>query len=304
MFTNEERAVVGMTYKQVSQEAALLQGLDIVGVKMSSFVRKAKEVAPEGKLIVYCWRGGKRSSSISWLLEMAGLGVKTLEGGYKAYRQYIRQQFQKREIPFIVLTGSTGSGKTKALHHLKSEGEQIIDLEKLAHHKGSAFGDINEEAQPSTEQFENNLYEAFRQLDANRRVWLESESRMIGNVSIPDTFWTKMMDAPMIHLNVSKAARVQYLIQNYGQYPKKELALAFGKLKKKLAQNLAIALEALDNDDLETAARIALGYYDKYYNKHLKRNESRIFRTIYFDNMDFEGICNELLEIKIPKVIA
>lgn len=304
MFSNEERAIVGTIYKQESQEAALLKGLDIVGTKMSHFIRRAKEIAPDGKLIVHCWRGGKRSSSISWLLGMAGMKVQTLEGGYKAYRQYIRQQFQEKETSFIVLTGSTGSGKTKALHHLKSKGEQIIDLEGLAHHKGSAFGDINEGAQPSTEQFENDLYEAFRQLNGNKRIWLESESRMIGNISIPDTFWVKMMGAPMVHLNISKAARIQYLVENYGQYPKEELVSSFQKIKKKLAQHLNTALEALDNDDLETAAKIALDYYDKYYNKHLLKNKGRIFKTVQLDIMDFNEICDELLKTKAPKAIV
>jgi tRNA 2-selenouridine synthase len=295
MFSNEERAIVGTAYKQESQEVALLKGLDIVGTKMSHFIRQAKIIAPYGKLIVHCWRGGKRSGSISWLLGMAGMKVKTLEGGYKAYRQYIRQQFEEQNTSFIILTGSTGSGKTKALHHLRSKGNQIIDLEGLANHKGSAFGGINEEEQPSTEQFENNLYEAFRQLDMSKRIWLESESRMVGNVSIPDTFWTKMVDAPMIHLHISKAARIQYLVQNYGQYPKEELASSFEKLKKRLAQHLAVALEALENGDIETAAEIALDYYDKFYDKHLVKNKDRIFKTIHFEEMDFDKICEELL---------
>lgn len=303
MFSDEERAIVGTAYKQESQEAALLKGLDMVGTKMSHFVRQAKAIAPEGRLIIHCWRGGKRSSSISWLLRMAGMETSTLEGGYKAYRQYIRQQFQDRNKSFIILTGSTGSGKTKALHHLKSRGEQIIDLEGLAHHKGSAFGDINETPQPSTEQFENNLYEIFRHLNGSRRVWLESESRMIGNISIPDTFWKKMMAAPMVHLNIPKAARIQYLVQSYGKYPKEKLVSSFQKLKKKLAQHLPVALEALENNDLEIAARIALDYYDKYYNKHLAKNEHRIFNTIHSKTMDFDVICNELLKIKRSEAI-
>jgi tRNA 2-selenouridine synthase len=299
MFSNEERAIVGTIYKQESQEAALLKGLDIVGGKMSDFIRKAKIIAPYKDLIIHCWRGGKRSSSISWLLGMAGMRVKILEGGYKAYRQYIRQQFQEKETSFVLLTGSTGSGKTKALHHLRSKGDQIIDLEGLANHKGSAFGGINEEQQPSTEQFENNLYEAFCQLDMSKRIWLESESRMIGNISIPETFWLKMVDAPMVHLHISKAARIQYLVQNYGEYPKEELASSFEKLKKRLAQHLAVALEALNNGDIATAAEIALDYYDKFYNKHLVKNKNRIFKTIDFEEMDFDKICEELLNTKL-----
>lgn len=299
LFSDEERAVVGTIYKKESQEAAMLKGLDFVGPKMSDFVRKAKELSLGNELILHCWRGGKRSQSVAWLLGMSGIKVKTLEGGYKAYRQYIRRQFMEQNAQMLILTGSTGSGKTKALHLLKEKGEQILDLEGLAHHKGSAFGDIGEVPQPTTEQFENNLFEAYHQLDFSKRIWLESESRMVGNISLPETFWNKMGKAPMVHLAISKKARIKYLVDNYGKYPKEALTGSFLKLKKKLAQNLAIALEALENDDLETAATIALNYYDKYYNKHLGKNENRIIHKIELKEMDFDLICTELSNMNL-----
>lgn len=295
LFLNEERAEIGTLYKKEGQEIAILRGLDIIGPKMSSFVRKAQSISKDNKVIIHCWRGGKRSGSVSWLLSLMGMEVYTLEGGYKAYRKFIRKDFSEKQSHCIILTGSTGSGKTQTLHYLKERGEQIIDLEAIAHHKGSAFGDIGEQQQPTPEQFENNLYEAFRLLDFNRRIWLESESRMIGNIPLPDTFWEMMNQSKMIHLQISRTARIQYLVNTYGQYPNEALAQSFQKLRKKLAQHLNAALEALDTNDLDTAANIALNYYDKYYQKHLDKNKDRIIRTIHSEDMDFNQICDELL---------
>lgn len=299
LFNDAERAAVGTTYKKESQDAAILEGLDIVGPKMSNFIRNARAVSKDNKVLIHCWRGGKRSQSMAWLLGMSGMDVKVLESGYKAYRQFIRKDFLRIKNPFIILTGSTGSGKTKILHELKKQGEQILDLEKLANHKGSAFGDIGELPQPSTEQFENNLYHIFKELDFNKRVWLESESRMIGNIPLPDTFWKMMYESPMVHVNVSRKARIKYLVNNYGKYPKSELIESFEKLKKKLAQNLAIAKEALENNDLELAANIALDYYDKYYNRHLEKNKNRIKEILQFEEMDFNFMCDELQKLNI-----
>lgn len=266
---------------------------------MSHIVREVTEVAKGNKIIIYCWRGGKRSGSIAWLLTMAGLDIVKLEGGYKSYRKFIRNQFSARKPNFTILTGSTGSGKTETLRQLQSQGEQVIDLEAIAHHKGSAFGNIGEACQPTTEQFENNLYEVFRKMDFTRNIWLESESRMIGNIALPDTFWEEMKNSKMIHLKISKEIRIQYLVDSYGQFSKKELSDSFKKLKKKLAQNLPLALEALEQEDMKKAARIALDYYDRYYEKHLEINKNRILRTLEFEEMEFSVICDELLQLNL-----
>ena len=192
LFSNEERAIVGTIYKQENPEKALLQGLDFVGIKMTRFIEKAKSLAPDKNIVIHCWRGGKRSSSMAWLLDLAGFNVKVLEGGYKAYKRYIQQQIENENFEFIVLGGRTGSGKTHILNALNDYGEQVIDLENLANHKGSAFGWIGEEAQPTTEQFENNLFEQLNNMERERRIWLENESRNIGSVYLPDAFWSKM----------------------------------------------------------------------------------------------------------------
>ena len=259
LFNDEERAKVGTAYKQVSPEHALIKGLEFVGPKMAGYVKKMIKWAPNRKVVVHCWRGGKRSGSMAWLLRFAGFDVLVLEGGYKNYRNFVLQEFENQQLNIIVLGGKTGSGKTAILHELAKQGEQIIDLEALAHHKGSAFGWIGEEKQPSSEQFENNLYTVFSKIDPQKRVWVENESSTIGSVFIPQPFWKQMKNAPLVHLEVPFEQRVKHLIENYTATEREDLKQSFQKITSKLGHEaLKIALEALEKDDFATAAAIGL----------------------------------------------
>ena len=297
LFTNEERAVVGTTYKQVGSYDAFLQGLDYVGPRMRFFVEETKRKAPSGKVAVHCWRGGQRSSSMGWLLDLAGMDVQVLTGGYKAYRNYVLEQFAACTPPLIIVGGPTGSGKTDIIHALEKLGEQVIDLEGLAHHKGSAFGALGEEDQPSVEQFENNLFGVFRGLDHRRRIWLENESRPIGRVYIPDPFWEQMVKAPLLAVEVPLEARVKRLVDMYAGFSADELKDSFERIRKRLGgQHYNTAIEALDAGDFAEAARIALVYYDKAYNHHTlsKRISSNIF-DIPAGNNDAEQTARHLI---------
>ncbi|MCC7464910.1 MAG: tRNA 2-selenouridine(34) synthase MnmH, partial [Saprospiraceae bacterium] len=209
LFTDEERAKVGKMYKQTGKEEAMELGLRIVGPKMADFVKQAKKLAPNRRLAIHCWRGGQRSGSMAWLFRQSGFEVATLSGGYKAYRQHLLNYFGKTDLKLIVIGGQTGSGKTKVLHALQDAGEQIIDLEALAHHKGSAFGFIGEQPQPTVEQFENELFHTQKALDPDRRVWIENESKSIGRVFIPLDFWTKMKAAPLVNIEIPFDTRLQ-----------------------------------------------------------------------------------------------
>lgn len=275
LFSDEERAIVGTLYKKESPETAFIKGLDFAGAKMSAYVKQAIAQAPDRRVAIHCWRGGKRSGSLAWLLDTAGFEVQTLVGGYKAYRKFVRAQFQELKLPLLVLGGKTGSSKTEILHELKCLGEQVIDLEGLANHKGSAFGALGELPQPSIEQFENDLYQRIRKLDLSRRIWVENESRLIGKVYLPDGFWEQHEASPLVRLEVSDAYRVQHLVRVYARFPKKDLSEIFQRIKKRLGgQNLNIALEALENDDFAEAARIALRYYDKAYHRSTGKTSS------------------------------
>ena len=273
LFTDEERARVGTLYKQKGAQEALLAGLEIVGPKMPGFVREACLIAREGRLLVHCWRGGMRSGSFAWLMETAGLQVTTLRSGYKAYR---RQVLSAYDLPLQlrIVGGETGSGKTEILQHIARAGEQVLDLEAIAHHRGSAFGALGQEPQPSVEQFENNLYDAFSRLDQSRPIWLEDESRSIGRVYVPNPLWAQMEQAPVYRIRIPQEVRLKRLVRDYGSFPKEELEAAILRISKRLGDlSTRQALEALHEGRLEETARISLAYYDKAYNfPHAKRN--------------------------------
>jgi tRNA 2-selenouridine synthase len=298
LFTNEERAIVGTAYKQQSRQEAMLLGLDVVGGKMRPIVEAAQKLATAAQtrtLCVHCWRGGMRSGSVAWLLDLFGFKVFTLKGGYKAFRRYVLDSFT---LPhrLVVLGGKTGSGKTHILHELQRRGEQVIDLEALAHHKGSAFGALGEHPQPSQEQFENELAVQWRPLDAARRVWVEDESRMTGRCCIPLEIWDMMRCAPVMFLDMPVEARVQNALADYGSFRAEELAQSLLKIQKRLGGlHTRLALEALERNDLAEAVRVALRYYDKAYLHGLHKRDPLTVRTIASSTVDVQQNVDTLL---------
>jgi tRNA 2-selenouridine synthase len=266
LFSDEERAVVGTLYKQSGRDEAVLEGLRIVGPKLAGIVEAAKAIAPNGRIRVHCWRGGERSGSVAWLLDKAGfVEVNTLRGGYKSFRNHVLGSFDAA-IDLRVLGGYTGTGKTETLRLLADRGAQVIDLEALASHKGSAFGAIGEAPQPTTEQFENLLWNTMRKLDLQQTIWVEDESVMIGRVKLPDPFFERLRSTTLYFAEMSLEERAARLVADYGSYPKEELADAVHRIEKRLGpQHCKMALEALVMNDLFTVARITLQYYDKAY---------------------------------------
>jgi tRNA 2-selenouridine synthase len=275
LFTNEERAEVGTLYKQQSPEAAFLRGLELAGSHMRWYVEEAMRLAPEKKVRLHCWRGGQRSSSLGWLLQQAGFQVEVVEGGYKAFRQAGRQLLSNWSRPLLILGGPTGAAKTEVLKVLARRGETVVDLEGLANHKGSSFGALGEEPQPTVEQFENDLFSLFASLDPDdhRPVWLENESRAIGRVYIPQELWLKMRQSPLLILDTPLEWRVDHLVAVYARASRQELVESFERISKRLGgQHVQAALDALKANDHATAARIALRYYDKAYAYSLERS--------------------------------
>lgn len=275
LFDNEERARVGTTYKQIGRDEAVLQGLDVVGPKLAGFVRQVRELAAYGDdMLVHCWRGGMRSGSFAWLLETSGFRVATLQGGYKAYRQEVLQAFEQPQN-IVILGGKTGSAKTDVLAQLQQRGEQVIDLEALANHKGSSYGRIGQLPQPTSEQFENLLYQQWTQLDPTRRVWIEDESRSVGVCFVPPGLWQQMRTAPVVFLDVDLEQRVDYLVDTYGQFPHEELLEATDRLKKRLGNDRhQLAMQAIERRDYAEVTRITLQYYDKAYLFGLAQRDS------------------------------
>ncbi|HAN18341.1 MAG: tRNA 2-selenouridine(34) synthase MnmH [Bacteroidetes bacterium GWC2_33_15] len=265
LFDNEERALVGTVYKQISRNTAVLKGLEIVGPKMKPFAEKAQELAINNQLLVYCWRGGMRSASMAWLFEMVGIKTYTLSGGYKSFRRYGKSKLSGAQ-KIIILGGLTGSGKTETLHKIREKGEQVIDLEKLANHKGSAFGALGQEKQPSNEQFENNLIYQYLQLDASRPIWLEDESHSIGTNWIPGELFDIMRQAPVLKMEIAKSIRIKRLVAEYAGFDPAFLEECILKIGKRLGgQHVKQALERLKSGHLDDVADITLTYYDKSY---------------------------------------
>lgn len=287
LFENEERAEIGTLYKQKGKELAIKRGLEIVGPKMRRMVETAEALPYKEALLVHCWRGGMRSGSVAWLLETYGLPVLTLNGGYKSFRGHVLEQF---EVPLrlMVITGPTGSGKTELLGALRESGEQVIDLEGLAHHKGSVFGELGQVAQPSSEHFQNGLFWELRNFDPARTIWLEDESIGIGKVMIPEPFWRQMGKSPRVHFRMDRNVRISRLVREYGSFPAEVLAAKINLLEKRLGgQHAKEAITALKDGNLAAVADKLLVYYDKAYSNALLHHQYELVAEINADHENY-----------------
>jgi tRNA 2-selenouridine synthase len=199
------------------------------------------------------------------LLGTAGYDVHRWEGGYKAYRGRVLESWGAKR-PYVVLAGLTGSGKTEVLRAMLELGAPVLDLEGLANHKGSAFGQIGELPQPTNEQFENDGAVRLAELEGQPRIWIEDESRSIGRIWLQQSFFAHKKSAPVVLLERSLDERVDRLVAAYGQASREELAETFVRISKRLGdQNARAAVDHVHQGNLADAARIALHYYDRTY---------------------------------------
>ncbi len=290
LFSDEERKVVGTTYKQESRELAIKVGLDFFGVKMRGMVEAVEaicssHVQPNGGdtvpnktriVLVHCWRGGMRSAAIAWLLDLYGFTVYQLSGGYKAYRNHVLDTFE-RPVDLRVIGGYTGSGKTELLLAMRAKGHKVIDLEALAMHRGSAFGEM-QEAQPGQEYFENLLARQLNELSADNNsdpVWLEDESQRIGLVNLPAAFWKQMRQSVVFFLEVPFESRLDHILPEYSQNGIASLRGSITRIQKRLGGlDTRDALQFLDEGNTRECFRILLRYYDRFYEKSLKNRKN------------------------------
>lgn len=288
LFTDEERKVVGTAYKQESREQAVKIGLDYFGIKMRHMVEEVEAHLANSnnkRVIVHCWRGGMRSAGVAWLLDLYGFKVYTLVGGYKSYRQWAHTQFE-RELPYRVIGGYTGSGKTPVLLELKRQGALAIDLEDIAKHKGSAFGAIEGVPQPTQEMFENLLAEEIAVIsdDTETPVWLEDESQRIGNMNLPHTFWQIIRAAPVYFINIPFEERLKHIVKEYGVQSKEQLIGAVTRIQKRLGGlETKTTLQHLQDDNIHGAFEILLRYYDKHYKKALDKRNTTPGQVTYIE---------------------
>lgn len=267
LFDDSERAEVGTIYKNSGKTDAVLRGLSLIGPKMSELANRARQkaLAESSEVFVHCWRGGMRSQSMQWLLGTVELTPAILEGGYKSFRQLAQTTF---ELPqrLNVISGLTGVGKTRVLKMLADQDEAVVDLEGLANHRGSAFGAIGQNPQPTTEQFENDL---FAELDRHRnakRIWVEDEGNRLGAVVVPPAFVKQLRRSPGIFLQSSIASRVALLMEDYGDLDPERLKESVFVIRKRLGFDVAEEImQTIDQGQVAKAIQQVLAYYDRTY---------------------------------------
>lgn len=286
LFSDEERAVVGTLYKRQGRNEAVFTGLGLVGPKMELLARKASEIAgPEQEVCLYCSRGGMRSRSMGWLFSQAGVRAHLLQGGYKTFRRHVLAFIEEicaaDSLRLIALGGRTGSGKTEVLRLMASRGAQVIDLEGMARHRGSAFGGLPNTAQPTCEHFSNLLALALARCDQELPVWVEDESENIGTVNLPAPFYRKLRASALALLETPDSQRLERVLKDYGDMPRVEMGEALDRISKRLGGlEHKKARELLAAGDLRSLAALLLGYYDRAYDKQLhKRSPEAVVRA-------------------------
>ncbi len=297
VLSDVERKTVGTLYKLYGRETALLKGLELSGPSLSNRLRAAvKLMKGEKQVLVHCWRGGMRSEFYAFLLKFYGFEPVLMKGGYKAYRNFALEYFS-RPFQFYVLCGKTGAGKTILLNELQQRGEQVIDLEKLASHRGSAFGALGMMPQPTQEQFENNLFKALYSMDINRPIWIENESRTIGDKVVPVGIWNNMQSSKRLFLELNFDERLDCIINEYGKFPVNSLKDSMLKIGKRLGpQHVKRAVELLDENQIREAFCIALNYYDRSYMYNLTKSKVDVDVTIDITGQPKSEIAHMLIE--------
>jgi tRNA 2-selenouridine synthase len=293
ILNNEHRHLVGICYKEKGKEKAIELGFELATPLFPSLIQEAKKYG--NKAVVYCWRGGLRSKFLSELLSNNGFTVYRIEGGYKTYRNWCLDFFQT-ENRMIILSGKTGTNKTKWIESLRDHGEACIHLESLANHKGSTFGGIGQPPQPTQEQFENDLGLALY-FTKGRRYWIENESRFIGKVRIPDALFNQFTVQPHIQIELELEQRIQVIYDQYATLPQEDLIEKTLAVAKRMGfeQNKK-ALEFLEANLMHDWIKTLLEYYDKTY-AHSKAR-SNISGKIYHMEISRATSLSDFISIK------
>ena len=280
---DDERATVGTLYKQTSPFEAKKAGAALVARNISHHVESLFRDKPrEWKPLVYCWRGGKRSAAMAHVVREIGWPAQTLPGGYREYRRWVVSELAEipQRLQFIVIHGPTGSGKSRKLAALAREGQQVLDLEELAAHRGSVLGNLPGRPQPMQKWFESQLLQQLRALDPRRPVYVEGESRKIGQLQIPEALIERMRASPCIVLDTDLETRITLLLEEYRHFLADRAGLE-AQLdclvalhgREKIAQWKALAA---GGEWREFVRRLLVEHYDPAYRKSSARNFVRL----------------------------
>jgi len=279
VLNNDERIHVGTLYKQTSAFDAKKIGAALVAKNIAehlqtTFLEKPRNWRP----LVYCWRGGNRSGSMAHILAKIGWPTMQLEGGYREYRQEIIKQIAAlaNQHRFAVICGTTGSGKSRLLTTLAKAGAQVLDLENLAAHRGSVLGGLPDEEQPSQKLFESRIWNVLRHCSADQIILVESESKKIGNLRVPELLMEKIRSSECIRLSLDTSERVKLLLEDYPHLSRDTeqlmallsyLTPLHGHTKMRQWQSLA------QSNDISTLVEsLLVEHYDPAYLKSIERN--------------------------------
>jgi tRNA 2-selenouridine synthase len=280
---DDERATVGTLYKQTSSFEAKKAGAALVAKNLGTHVEKLFRDKPrEWKPLVYCWRGGKRSAAMAHVLREIGWPAETLPGGYRTYRRWVVEQLSllPSRFDFIVIHGPTGSGKSRKLAELAGEGRQVLDLEGLAAHRGSVLGNLPDRPQPTQKWFESQLLQALRELHPGTPVYVEGESRKIGQLQIPEALIERMRASPCLLLDTDIETRITLLLEEYRHFlaDRTTLEAQLDCLvalhgRERIAEWKALAARG---EWREFVRRLLVEHYDPAYRRSSARNFTRL----------------------------
>jgi tRNA 2-selenouridine synthase len=275
-----ERAQVGTMYKQVSAFEAKKIGAGLVAKNISQHVDTLFKDKPKAwHPLVYCWRGGKRSGAMAHILREIGWNAETLQGGYKAYRRWVVDQLETlpASLEFVVVHGPTGSGKSRLLGALRRAGAQVLDLEDLAAHRGSVLGDLPGRPQPSQKMFESCLLQELSTVDAAKPIFVEGESKKIGDLQVPEALMSRMRASPCVLLETALETRVDLLLDEYRHFlqDRKALEAQLDCLVALHGRERIAEWKAID-DWRVFVSRLLTEHYDPAYRRSSQRNFARL----------------------------
>jgi len=294
---DQERIIVGTIYKKESTFRAKIIGSSLTARNIAKHIEE-KFINQKGSWqpLIYCWRGGQRSKAFSLILSEVGWRTFQLEGGYKKYRNEVISFLNRvgSKLKIILISGKTGSAKTKILQNIKLQGGQILDLENLANHKGSLLGKIPDLKQPSQKLFESKLYHQIKQLDLRRNVYIEAESSKIGNIHIPKTLWAKMIVSPRIEIKADIELRSSFLLNDYKymcENPELIKPIIYG-LKNRLSKKLINDWMELITKKLwlDLTKSFLENHYDPSYSSNTIKNDRKVIKKIQAKSFSKEEI--------------
>ncbi len=306
VLSNDERAHVGTLYKQVSPFEAKKVGAVLVAKNIAThietlFLDKPKDWKP----LVYCWRGGKRSGAFAHILREIGWDAHRLEGGYKAWRKHVVEQLTvlPTQFQYRIISGPTGSAKSRILEAIGRLGGQILHLEELAAHKGSVLGNLPDAPQPAQKMFESKLFAALQTLDPARPVFAEAESRRIGKLQVPDALINGLRAAPCLRIDASRPARADFLLRDYDYFLQRpqwlieQLSRLQGLQSNETLDHWTRQIEADDFPAL--VADLLENHYDPLYQRSQDKNyryaDAAVFSADDLSQASIDALAREIL---------